>query len=80
MEVKIETYNPNWPLQFEALKKELYTLLQDFQAEIEHIGSTSVPDLAAKPIIDIQVGLPTLEQIDFVIPKILTHPNYIYSS
>lgn len=61
MKVKISAYNTEWPDQFEAIKKELDSDLNDGQARcvsIEHVGSTSVPELAAKPIIDILIVIP----------------------
>jgi GrpB-like predicted nucleotidyltransferase (UPF0157 family) len=50
-------YDPNWPGLFHSLRKRIADALGDLAAAIEHIGSTAVPDLAAKPIIDIDVLL-----------------------
>ena len=49
-------YDPNWPVQFAAIKAELRRLVDD-QWTIEHIGSTAVPGMRAKPIIDIAVRI-----------------------
>src|SRR5260370_7576352 len=49
-------YDPNWPGLFQSLRKRIADALGDMAA-IEHVGSTAVPDLAAKPIIDIDVLL-----------------------
>ncbi len=51
----IEDYHPNWKLQFEALKACIERPLQGLYLSIEHIGSTSVEGLAAKPIIDMDI-------------------------
>ena len=51
----IETYNPEWVNQFERIKEKLLSGLSDIDVNIEHVGSTSVPNLAAKPIIDIDI-------------------------
>ena len=51
----ISEYNPAWVGQFNQLKEGLQKTLGDLALAIEHVGSTSVPDLAAKPIIDIDV-------------------------
>lgn len=48
--VRIVDYNPAWPAAFEAERKRLAPLLDG--ADIHHFGSTAVPDLAAKPVID----------------------------
>ena len=56
----IHEYDANWPVLFE---KEAHRLLRAFGSaalRIEHVGSTSVPGLAAKPVIDIQVSVASL--------------------
>jgi len=53
--VLIKTYNPEWPLQFQAIAKVLATAISTVDHAIEHIGSTSVPGLDAKDIIDIDI-------------------------
>jgi GrpB-like predicted nucleotidyltransferase (UPF0157 family) len=55
--VQFAEYDQQWPARFEARAVELRRLLGDRARLIEHIGSTSVPGLAAKPIIDIVVGI-----------------------
>ena len=48
-------YDPNWAHEFERIKAELMPVLSDCVLAIEHVGSTSVPGLYAKPIIDIDI-------------------------
>lgn len=60
--VEIVESNPGWGQKFCAEKDRLQTALGDVVRQIEHIGSTSVPGLGAKPVIDIQVGVESLEQ------------------
>jgi GrpB-like predicted nucleotidyltransferase (UPF0157 family) len=50
-------YDPNWPRLFQSLRNRIADALGDMAAAIEHVGSTAVPGLAAKPIIDIDVLL-----------------------
>jgi GrpB-like predicted nucleotidyltransferase (UPF0157 family) len=52
-EIEIVDYNPGWPNKFQTYAKIIASALGDGALRIEHIGSTSVPGLAAKPIIDI---------------------------
>ena len=60
--VEIVPYDPSWPTGFReeanALREALATWLV---GPIEHIGSTAIPGLAAKPVIDIMAGVQTLE-------------------
>ena len=51
----IVTYDSDWINQFEKIKEKLSQFLLGIDVNIEHIGSTSVPQLAAKPIIDIDI-------------------------
>jgi GrpB-like predicted nucleotidyltransferase (UPF0157 family) len=60
--VDIVDYDPAWPVRFEEERKELERVLRPWLAgPIEHIGSTAVPGLAAKPVVDIMAGVETLE-------------------
>jgi GrpB-like predicted nucleotidyltransferase (UPF0157 family) len=54
-EIRIAEYDPDWPKKFEAHARLIGGALGGSALRIEHIGSTSVPGLAAKPIIDILV-------------------------
>ena len=56
----IETYKPEWPAEFEKIRDDLHHTLGPLALQIDHIGSTSVPGLGAKDIIDIQVTVATL--------------------
>lgn len=54
-EIEIVNYDPLWPLKFETHAERIDAALRDSALRVEHVGSTSVPGLAAKPIIDILV-------------------------
>jgi len=56
-QVIVSVYNPDWIHQYEEEKRKILEAIQDICVSIEHIGSTSVPGLGAKPIIDIMVGV-----------------------
>ena len=65
MEVIVADYDPQWPWRFSNIKAELSGDLVDAGVpfkSIDHIGSTSIPDLPAKPIIDVLI---TVESSDF---------------
>jgi len=55
--VVVVAYDPNWPGFFETLRERIAEAIGGLMAAIEHVGSTAVPGLAAKPIIDIDVLL-----------------------
>jgi len=54
-QVIVESYNRDWKKDFENIRSELMTVLEGKVISVEHIGSTSVEGLSAKPIIDIDV-------------------------
>ncbi len=58
----IVPYDPAWPRRFEEERAVLAAAFAGSEAAIEHIGSTAVPGLAAKPVIDILIGLSTLDE------------------
>ena len=59
--VKIEEYNPEWKDEFLKEEALLKKQLQDYDVDIQHVGSTSIVGCYAKPIIDIAIGVETLE-------------------
>jgi GrpB-like predicted nucleotidyltransferase (UPF0157 family) len=58
--IEIVDYDATWPRQFEEEKRRILAAIGRYVAAVEHVGSTAVPDLAAKPIVDILVGLRSL--------------------
>jgi GrpB-like predicted nucleotidyltransferase (UPF0157 family) len=71
MRITLAGPDPDWPLQFGEERDRLQSGLGAAQARIEHIGSTAVPGLAAKPIIDIMIGVEDLGQADRLIPALV---------
>lgn len=59
--VEILTYREGWPTEFRTIAETLRAGLADLALRIDHIGSTSVPGLAAKDIIDVQITVAALE-------------------
>ena len=66
--VRIDDYNPEWKEEFLRQKDILEKTLKDYDVVIEHIGSTSIVGCSAKPIIDIAIGVPSLEYGKQLIP------------
>lgn len=61
--VVIVEYMPEWPRLFDALGARLRYELGDVALRIDHVGSTAVPGLAAKPIIDVQISVDGFEPV-----------------
>ncbi len=55
--VYLAPYDPAWPSLFTKLKKEIHEILGDKVLLLEHVGSTSVPGLSAKPLIDMVLAI-----------------------
>ena len=61
-EIHIVPYDASWPGRFEEERKALAQAIGDYvTGTIEHIGSTAVPGLAAKPVVDIMAGVESLD-------------------
>ncbi len=66
--VVIVDYDPSWPAMFQAEAASIRTACGELLVAIEHVGSTSVPGLAAKPVIDIIAFLSSFEAGAAVVP------------
>jgi len=73
--VVLEEYNLDWINEFNKEKEILESVLGDFVLEIEHVGSTAIKGLKAKPIIDILMLIDSFNNIDKV-EEILKNYNY----
>jgi GrpB-like predicted nucleotidyltransferase (UPF0157 family) len=72
-DVRLAGYDPTWPLKFEAERAALEVCIGPWvSGGIHHVGSTSVPGLPAKPIIDILVGVEGLGRSRPCIEKVAT--------
>ncbi len=60
--VEVVDYDPTWPERYAEERERIAAALAPLPVRIEHIGSTAVPGLAAKPVIDILVGVPDIER------------------
>src|SRR5258706_3535832 len=58
---EIIPYQPAWPAEFEAIAARLRQALGPLAARVDHIGSTAVPGLAAKDVIDVQISVAALD-------------------
>jgi GrpB-like predicted nucleotidyltransferase (UPF0157 family) len=75
--IVVRDYDPEWPSRFESVRDRIRAALGSPALVVEHIGSTAVPELAAKPIIDVLLTVadtedesgyaPALERAGFVL-------------
>lgn len=78
MKIQFEEYNPAWNQSFEHIKKELIEAIGFLNPKIEHIGSTSIAGLSAKPIIDILVGLENEKDLEETIAPLIEQGYQYY--
>lgn len=71
-EVKLHPYDPSWPQAYATERKRLRSVLPGVFIDVQHIGSTAVPGLAAKPIIDILAGVASMAVAESVIAPLCT--------
>ncbi|MPN12394.1 hypothetical protein SDC9_159712 [bioreactor metagenome] len=75
--VELQEYTDEWHKLYKVEERVLKNLTQDHFIDIQHIGSTSVEGLKAKPIIDILIGVRNFNDLEVIIEK-LRHGGYIY--
>jgi len=77
--IHVVPYDPSWVARFEEEKALLGNVLAPWcRGSIEHVGSTAVPNLCAKPVIDIMVGVTSLAESEPA-KDVLRHAGYQYS-
>jgi GrpB-like predicted nucleotidyltransferase (UPF0157 family) len=62
--VGVVSYNPNWKDMYEKESEKIKNILNDIIIDIHHIGSTAIPGIKAKPVIDILVEVKDIEAVD----------------
>src|SRR6266404_751998 len=76
-EVRLVPHQPEWRAAFVEEKNHLALLLGESALRIEHVGSTAVPDLPSKPVIDVAIAVWSFAEIDSW-PTILKEAGYTY--
>lgn len=75
--VELHPYNPEWKEDFNKEKEHLLSMLNGYNVIIEHVGSTSIEGCPAKPVIDIFIGVESLEYAEKLKPLFIEH-GYIF--
>jgi GrpB-like predicted nucleotidyltransferase (UPF0157 family) len=75
--LEIRPYDPEWATEFERERARLQAALGTIAVRVDHHGSTSVPGLAAKPVIDIQISVRSLQPLTvYLVP--LESAGYVH--
>lgn len=75
--VELQEYTDEWSSLYKIEEETLKNLIKEYFIDIQHIGSTSVEELKAKPIIDIIIGVKNFNHIEKIVEK-LQQGGYIY--
>jgi GrpB-like predicted nucleotidyltransferase (UPF0157 family) len=69
-DIVISDYDPSWPSWFETLRRRVWPAVEDIALRIDHVGSTSVPGLAGKPLIDMDIVVERPEDFPEVVQRL----------
>jgi GrpB-like predicted nucleotidyltransferase (UPF0157 family) len=64
---RVVPYNEDWPSTFAEVRKKLSQVLSGLNVAVEHVGSTAVPGMWAKPILDVDIVTPTPNDVDRIV-------------
>ena len=70
--IVISDYDPAWPAWFDVMRRHVWPLVDDIALRVDHVGSTAVPGLAAKPIIDLDIVVASEDKVRSVIERLAT--------
>jgi GrpB-like predicted nucleotidyltransferase (UPF0157 family) len=68
--IQLVEYDPTWPTIFNQIRERVWHEVSDIAVTIEHVGSTAVPGLAGKPVIDIDVVMPLHAKVMTIIGRL----------
>lgn len=69
-DIMLQEHNPQWAQDFQILKAGLWPIIRDLTISIEHVGSTSVPGLAAKPILDLDIVIASSTHVRPIVERL----------
>jgi GrpB-like predicted nucleotidyltransferase (UPF0157 family) len=75
--VEVKAYDPEWPRTFDRIYGHVWPVVQHAAMALEHVGSTSVPGLSAKPVVDACIVVASPRDIPHVV-KALTKIGYVH--
>ncbi|MBN9734154.1 GrpB family protein [Pseudonocardia sp. P1] len=69
-DIVVVPYDPGWPVRFEAERRRIVAAVGAVARRVDHVGSTAVPGLAAKPIVDIDLSVPDVDDEPSYLPAL----------
>lgn len=78
MTIELRKYDPTWKQQFDLEKQKIIAAVGPWIRAVEHIGSTSIPNMLAKPTIDIAIGVTSLSLADQHLLNVFEKWDYLY--
>lgn len=75
--IQVVDYDPEWPGAFERVRSYVWPAVRDIALSVEHVGSTAVPGLRAKPVIDVCVVVLSTEEVPASIER-LARTGYVH--
>jgi len=70
--IQVVPYDPEWPTVFLRLREQIWPAVCEVAIAFEHVGSTAVPGLAAKPVIDADLVIPSRDELPETITRLRT--------
>lgn len=70
-QIHIAAYDPCWPARFEEERVHIEGVIGRWLSRVEHVGSTAVPGLDAKPVIDVMAGLGSMSDADLCVEPLI---------
>jgi GrpB-like predicted nucleotidyltransferase (UPF0157 family) len=77
--IKVLPYDPKWKEWFIEIKNQIWPQVSDLALDIVHVGSTSIEGMGAKPIIDIDIVVPDMNDLNAIVSR-LSRIGYIHQS
>jgi GrpB-like predicted nucleotidyltransferase (UPF0157 family) len=68
--IQMMEYNPEWPCHFAQIRDRIWPCVRDIAVRIEHVGSTAVDGLAAKPVIDLDIVIARRSDLPSVVTRL----------
>jgi len=65
--IEVDDYNPDWNNKYEMLKLKIWPIIKNIAERMEHVGSTSVVGLAAKPIVDVDIVIASMDKLPLIV-------------